>query len=78
MSRERKGGWGGARPGSGPKRREGPFIRHTVLLTDEQVEMLREWGGGDLSRGLRWLMASAAPLVGPAVVSIPRPTPPSP
>ena len=76
--KEKGKGRGGARPGSGPKRRSGPFAKRVVLLTDKQVEELKKWGGGDMSVGLRWLIDHAAPLVGPAVVSITPPVSPTP
>ncbi len=71
MPRKRGGGkWGGARPGSGPKPNGRALSAYRVLLTPQQVAALREWGGGDLSSGVRWLVDAAAPLVGEAVVTL--------
>jgi hypothetical protein len=40
-----------------------PLKKRCVRLTDEQVRMLRAWGRGDMSAGLRWIIEAAAPLV---------------
>ena len=64
----RRGGHGGKRAGSGPKRRHPPYEARVVHLTAAQVELLRMWGGGDVSAGARWLIDQAAPLVGEATV----------
>ncbi len=54
---------GGKRAGAGRKRHNPPLKPHCVTMTDEQAKMLRMWGKGDLSAGLRWLIEAAAPLV---------------
>lgn len=51
-----------------------PLKRRHVNLTDEQTRLLRAWGRGDVSAGLRWLIDAAAPLV----VKITPPPSPSP
>ena len=48
---------------SGRKRHEPPLIRRFVRLTDEQARLVRMWGRGDLSAGLRWLITAAAPMI---------------
>lgn len=40
-----------------------PLRKRCVALTDEQCKLLRLWGHGDMSAGLRWLIQAAAPLV---------------
>ena len=32
-------------------------------MTDDQAALVRKWGRGDLSAGLRWLIDSAAALI---------------
>ncbi len=54
---------GGARPGAGRKKNDPPTKQRCVHLTDEQCLLLRRWGRGDLSAGLRWLIEAAAPLI---------------
>lgn len=51
---------GGYRPGCGRKRRGDPIVPYTVRISGEQADMLKRWGGGDLSAGLRWLVEAAA------------------
>lgn len=50
-------------PGSGRKKHVPPLKSRCVSLTDEQVRLLRIWGKGDMSAGLRWLIDAAALLV---------------
>lgn len=40
-----------------------PLKKRLVSLTDDQAALLRKWGRGDLSAGLRWLIDAAAPLI---------------
>lgn len=40
-----------------------PLRKRGVCLTDEQVALLRKWGKGDVSAGLRWLIDAAALLI---------------
>lgn len=47
---------GGKRPGAGRKKHVPPLKRYGVTLTEEQAKLIRKWGGGDLSAGLRWLI----------------------
>jgi len=49
--------------GSGRKRHVPPLKRRTLSLTDEQASLLRKWGRGDMSAGLRWLITVAAPFI---------------
>ncbi len=37
--------------------------RRCVMLTDDQVKLLRKWGKGDVSAGLRWLINQASTMV---------------
>jgi hypothetical protein len=41
-----------------------PLKPHCIQLTEDQAKLLRMWGRGDLSAGLRWLIEAAAPMVG--------------
>ncbi len=41
---------------SGRKPNNPPTKARCVYLTDEQVRLLRMWGRGDVSAGLRWLI----------------------
>lgn len=54
---------GGKREGAGRRKHVPPLKKRCVNLTDEQCKLLRMWGRGDLSAGLRWLIAAAAPLI---------------
>ena len=51
---------GGKRAGSGRKKADNSINTYSVRITPEQVELLKLWGGGDISAGLRWLMSVAA------------------
>ena len=50
-------------PGSGRKKHVPPLKKRLVSMTDEQAQLLRMWGKGDLSAGLRWLIEATAPMV---------------
>ncbi len=54
---------GGKRVGAGRKRLDPPVSEHRLNLTDEQVKLLRTWGRGDVSAGLRWLIDQAKHVV---------------
>lgn len=54
---------GGSRTGAGRKRNNPPTKARCIHLTDEQVRLLRMWGHGDVSAGLRWLIDVAAPMI---------------
>lgn len=45
------------------RRPAGRLRMHCVYLNDAQVELLRRWGGGQISPGLRWLIDAAEGLV---------------
>lgn len=47
----------------GRKKLNPPVKQRCIMLTDEQCKLLRMWGRGDLSAGLRWLISAAAPLI---------------
>lgn len=47
----------------GRKRNNPPCKARCICLTDEQVKLLRMWGRGDVSAGLRWLIESAKSMV---------------
>lgn len=64
---KKKPGRGGKRPGAGAKRKHESY---SVKITPRHAELLKKWGGGDLSAGLRWLVDVASPLVGPALVEL--------
>ena len=50
---------GGRRVGSGRKRKGDPLVTYSVHITTQQADLLRRWGGDDLSAGLRWLVDAA-------------------
>jgi hypothetical protein len=54
---------GGRREGAGRKRHIPPLKKTCVTLTEEQTKLLRMWGKGDLSAGLRWLIRVTAPMI---------------
>ena len=58
-----KGQHGGRRKGAGRKPRSDPLALYSVRISRAQVKLLRAWGGGDLSAGIRWLIDAAAPVV---------------
>ncbi len=49
--------------GPGRPRHVPPVKRHCVMLTEEQVKLLRMWGRGDVSAGVRWVIDVAKLLV---------------
>lgn len=61
---------GGRRPGAGRKPTKGPTVRYALDVSHRHAELLRAWGGGDMSAGLRWLIDAAAPLVGEGTVTL--------
>ena len=63
MVAEKSSNHGGRRTGAGRKRHVPPLRCRHVCITDEQAQLLRMWGRGDLSAGLRWLIEAAAPFV---------------
>lgn len=54
---------GGKREGAGRKPHVPPLRCCKVYLTDEQIKLLRKWGRGNASDGLRWLIEMAARVV---------------
>lgn len=54
---------GGKRVGAGRRRSNPPTKARCIRLTDEQCKLLRMWGKGDMSAGLRWLIDTVAPLI---------------
>ena len=48
---------------AGRKRNDPPTKPHCVCITDEQARLLRMWGRGDVSAGLRWLIDTAKKLI---------------
>ena len=57
----------GTTPGRSPlahrRKHIPPLKKRCVNLTDDQAALVRKWGRGDLSAGLRWLIDSAAALI---------------
>ncbi len=47
----------------GRPRHDPPLKKICIRMTDEQVKLLRMWGRGDVSAGLRWLIEAAAPMI---------------
>lgn len=79
MVYKKKGGWGGKRPRSGPKPKHGSATAiYSVRLSPEQVALLRTWGGGDLSAGLRWVIDMAEARVRRVEYTSQPPPPPTP
>lgn len=55
---------GGKRKGAGRKPLyDTPLIEMTILVTDEHAKLLRRYGRGNLSAGIRWLIEASAPLI---------------
>lgn len=54
---------GGKRAGAGRKPSIPPRKRLGVYITEEQAKLLRMWGRGDLSAGLRWLIDMSVSVV---------------
>ena len=54
---------GGKRPGAGRKKSNDPIVTYSVKITHAQAELLKKWGGGDLSAGLQWLVDAADILI---------------
>ena len=54
---------GGLRPNAGRRAHVPPLKRRCVNITDDQAALLRKWGKGDVSLGLRWLIDQAKNLV---------------
>ena len=54
---------GGKRAGAGRKRHVPPLKKRCVTITEDQEKLLRTWGRGDLSAGLRWVIDMAAKIV---------------
>jgi len=48
----------------GRQKHDPPLKKHLVNLTEDQARLLRAWGRGDLSAGLRWLVDAASVMVG--------------
>lgn len=65
---------GGRRAGAGRKKTYTgpPVLVRTVLLTLEQYRLLKLWGAGNASEGMRWLVDTAALLVRKAPPDPPR------
>ena len=55
---KKTGKHGGRREGAGRKRRP-ELITYSVRLTAEQATLLKLWGGGSISAGVRWLISAA-------------------
>lgn len=64
MGLEMREGDGQPRKARGHRKRHiPPLKKRNINLTDEQCKLVRSWGRGDLSAGLRWLITAAAPLI---------------
>lgn len=59
MKSKKTVGWGGSRRGAGRKRAADVLVTYNVHITCAQAELLKKWGGGDVSAGLRWLIDAA-------------------
>ena len=56
-------GKGGRTPGAGRKRHVPPLKEYHIGLTEEQAKLVRMWGRGDLSAGLRWVISTSALMI---------------
>lgn len=54
---------GGRRPGAGRKKSDNSEQSYSVRLRPSQIKLLKKWGGGDVSIGLRWLIDTAAQFI---------------
>lgn len=54
---------GGKRVGAGRKKHTPALDDYHIRLEERQAKLVRMWGKGDLSAGLRWLIDAAAPLI---------------
>lgn len=54
---------GGKREGAGRPPNDPPCHGVRLYITEEQVKLLRMWGRGDVSAGLRWLIDVVAPTI---------------
>ena len=72
MAYKKKGGNGVKRPGAGAKRKRDPVVTYSVRISHKHAELLKTWGGGDLSAGLRWLVDASAQLVVRVEYGVPR------
>ncbi len=54
---------GGKRKGAGRKPHFPPLKKRIVVITDEQARLLRMWGKGSLSAGLRWMIDQVKEMV---------------
>lgn len=54
---------GSKRAGPGRPRNDPPTKPRKFHLTDEQIKLLRLWGRGDASAGLRWLIDTAKHMI---------------
>ncbi len=54
----------GKRKKRGGRQKHNPPLKKRLLsITEEQAKLLRMWGRGDMSAGLRWLISQAAEVV---------------
>lgn len=67
MRKTKQPTWGGKRAGAGRKKSDAKSINtitiYSVHITGKQAALLKKWGGGDLSAGLRWLVNTAQALI---------------
>jgi hypothetical protein len=63
MTKSRNIGRGGARAGAGRKRISDPLSTYALRVSARQAALLKLWGGGDASAGLRWLVDAVEHLV---------------
>jgi hypothetical protein len=54
---------GGIRRGAGRPKHPEILLTCSVKLTPAHMKLLRLWGGGNASAGLRWLIDAAKPLI---------------
>lgn len=59
-------GRGGKRAGSGRKKRSDPIATYSINITIEQAKVLKDWGNGDMSAGMRWLIEASILFVRPS------------
>lgn len=54
---------GGRRAGAGRKPHPEPLLVYTVKMTTAHAALLKKWGGGNASAGIRWLIDAANVLI---------------
>ena len=54
---------GGRRANAGRKPFPELILTYSIKLTPAQAKLVKEWGGGNMSAGFRWLVEVAGPSI---------------